>query len=242
MRVEGVVGLAEQLGEAVQGLRRGGHLVPRAVPADWWFDGLLVVAFAALTAGLVWWPALLRVDLVVRDWSDAHRPPVANVVAQVLDYLGQGGPAMTVTLLVSFWLAWRWRTVRPILPAGLAPIVSTVSIVTLKRWTSRGAPHDGPVQPFSDSQAVHYPSGHVSNAVVYYGVLALLLAPFLSVVARRQLQWLPGPLVFVATTYIGYHWITDSVGGYLLGLFLVRVVLRIPWTRIRLPSRLDRPP
>jgi membrane-associated phospholipid phosphatase len=242
MRAEGVVGLADQRGEAVQGLRRGGRLVPRAVPADWWFDGLLVVAFAALTAGLVWWPALLKLDLVVRDWSDAHRPPAASAVAQALDYVGQGGPAMTLTLLVAFWLAWRWRTVRPILPAGLAPIVSTVSIVTLKRWSSRGAPHDGSVRLFSGSQEVHYPSGHVSNGVVYYAVLALLLAPFLSVAARRQLQWLPGLLVLVATTYIGYHWITDSVAGYLLGLFLVRLLLRVPWTRIRLPPRLDRPP
>jgi membrane-associated phospholipid phosphatase len=226
----------------VYGLRRGGYLVPGPVPAGWWLDALLAVAFAALTAALVWWPPLLRLDLAVRDWSDAHRPPAADAVAWVLDHLGQGGPVMTVTLLVSFWLAWRWRTIRPILPAGLAPIVSTASIVTLKRWTSRGAPHFGSVRMFSGSTAVEYPSGHVSNGVLYYGVLALLLAPFLAATARRVLQWLPGPLVVVGTTSIGYHWFTDSVGGYLLGLFLVRLVLRIPWTRIRLPDRLDRPP
>jgi len=226
----------------VRGLRRGGYVVPTAVPAGWWFDGLLAVAFAALTAALVWWPPLLRLDLAVRDWSDAHRPRPVLAVVWVLDHLGQGGPAMTVTLLVSFWLAWRWRTVRPILPAGLAPIVSTASIVALKRWTSRGAPHFGSVRLFSGSTAVEYPSGHVSNGVLYYGVLALLLAPFIPPAARRVLQWLPGPLVVVGTTYIGYHWLTDSAGGYLLGLFLVRLVLRIPWTRIRLPDRLDRPP
>jgi membrane-associated phospholipid phosphatase len=212
-----------------------------AKPTGWWLDGLLVAAFAALTAGLVWWSPLLDWDIAVRDWCDTHRPPAVYAAVLVMDHLGQGGPLMTVTLLVAFWLAWRWRSVRPILPAGLAPIIATVAIVTLKRWTSRGAPHQGSVRMFSGSPEVGYPSGHVNNALIYYGVLALLLAPFLSIAVRRVLQWLPGPLVFIGTTYLGYHWLTDSIGGYLLGLFLIRLLLRIPWRRIPLPARLERP-
>lgn len=234
-------GVVNAAGRRVRALRRGGDPL-RPVPRGWWLDGLLVAAFAALTAALVWWPPLLRLDLAVRDWCDAHRPPPVPTATWVMDHLGQGGPIMTLTLLVAFWLAWRWRTVRPILPAGLAPIISTVCIVVLKRWTSRGAPHFGSVRMFSGSPAVEYPSGHVSNGVLYYGVLALLLAPFMAVWARRLLQWVPGPLVFVGTTYLGYHWFTDSVAGYLLGLVLIRVLLRIPWTRLPLPARLERPP
>jgi membrane-associated phospholipid phosphatase len=203
-------------------------------------DALLVAGLTGLTAALVWWPPLLRLDLTARDWCDAQRPPPAAAVAWVMDHLGQGGPVMTLTLVVAFWLARRWRTVRPILPAGLAPILSTAAIVALKRWTARGAPHYGSVRLFSGPGPVEYPSGHVSNGVVYYTVLALLLAPYLSPPVRRALQWLPGPLVFVGTTYLGYHWLTDSVGGYLLGLLIARTLIRNPWTNIRLPSRLER--
>jgi membrane-associated phospholipid phosphatase len=144
--------------------------------------------------------------------------------------------------VVAFVLARRWHTVRPILPAGAAPVVSTVFIVALKRWTSRGAPHYGSVQLFSGSPAVEYPSGHVSNGLVYYAIMALLLGGYLRPGTRRLLRWLPGPLVFAGTTYLGYHWFTDSVGGYLLGLFIVRLLVRMPWSTMPLPHWLpDRP-
>jgi PAP2 superfamily len=223
------------------GLTRDGRPA-RPLRWGWWFDVVLVAAFCALTVGLVRWPALLRLDLATRDWVDAHRPPAAEALGLVCDHLGQGGYLIALTVGVSFVLAWRRRTVRPILPAGLAPIVVTVAIVALKRWTERGAPHYGPVRLFSGWGYVEYPSGHVQNGVVYYGVLALLLAPYLPDLGRRLLCWLPGPLVFFGTTYVAYHWLTDSIGGYLLGLFVIRQLARIPWASLPLPARLDRGP
>jgi hypothetical protein len=80
----------------------------------------------------------------------------------------------------------------------------------------------------------------VQNGVVYYAVVAILLAPYLPPLARRWLTWLPGPLVFIGTTYVAYHWLTDSVGGYLLGLFVIRQLARVPWATLPLPARLDR--
>ncbi|MFI6263793.1 phosphatase PAP2 family protein [Micromonospora sp. NPDC051006] len=212
----------------------------RPVPAGWWFDGLLLAALAALTAALVWWPPLLRLDIIVRDWCDQHRPRPVWWLMWVFDHVGQGGLLTTVTVGVSFWLAWRHRTVRPIILAGLAPIISTLLIVGLKAWTSRGAPHHGSVEMFSDGWEEYYPSGHVSNGIVYYGVLVALLAPYLGAAVRRVVQWLPGVLVFIGTTYLGWHWLTDSIAGYLLGLLIIRLLLRVPWRTLPLPRWLDR--
>ena len=220
-------------------ITRWASATPQLAPG-WRLDVSLVAGFGVLTAALVWWPPLLDLDLMVRDWCDLHRPPPIRTMMWVLDHLGQGGALTALTVLVSFWLAWRHRTVRPILPAGLAPILSTLLIVSLKRWTARGAPHHDSIYLFSGNGQVHYPSGHVSNAIVYYGVLAMLLAPYLPVVARRLLQWLPGPLVLVGTTYVNYHWLTDSAAGFLLGLIIIRVIRRIPWWTMPLPPRLHR--
>jgi membrane-associated phospholipid phosphatase len=211
-------------------------------PESWWPDLLAAAAFAALTIALIRVPALLRLDIAVRDWVDAHRPTPVGWTMLVLDYLGQGGPVMVFTLIVGFVLAWRDRSVRPIGPAGLAPILTTASIVPLKQYTERGSPHYGPVELFSGSGHVEYPSGHVNNSVVYYGTLALLLAPYLTKAARTALQWVPSVLVAIGTTYIAYHWLTDAVAGFLLGFVLIRLSLRIPWGRIPLPEALDRRP
>ncbi len=211
----------------------------RPTPAGWWVEALLIAAFAGLTAALAWLPPLLELDIVVRDWADGHRPPPVRWAVLVMDHLGQGGPLVALTVGMSFWLAWRYRTVRPIMAAGFAPILSTVLIVWLKRWTQRGAPHYGSVHLFSGAGQVEYPSGHVSNGVVYYGLLAVLLSPYLTAGVRRTLRWLPATLVFVGTTYLGYHWFTDSVGGALLGVFILRIIERIPWWTMPLPAVLD---
>ncbi|NJC71187.1 phosphatase PAP2 family protein [Planosporangium thailandense] len=211
-------------------------------PARWWPDALAAAGFAGLTVALVHVPALLRLDLAVRDWVDAHRPAPVRWLVLVLDLLGQGGPVMVFTLLVGFALAWRHRSVRPIGPAGLAPILTTASIVPLKIYTERGSPHYGPVALFSGPGYVEYPSGHVNNGMVYYGTLALLLAPYLAAGTRTALRWVPPVLVAIGTTYIAYHWLTDSVAGFLLGFVLIRLSLRIPWGSIPVPATLDRRP
>jgi membrane-associated phospholipid phosphatase len=213
-----------------------GPVSARLALPGWWVDGVLVAGFAALTAALVWWSPLLTADRVVRDWCDDHRPPWAHTVAVAFDRLGQRGPLLPVLLIVAVVLAVRWRSVRPLVPAVAAVVAASVVVEVLKRWTSRGAPHHGSILLFSGDPAVEYPSGHVANGLVYYAMLAMLLSGILPPVVRQLLRWVPGVLIFLGTTYLGWHWLTDSIGGYLLGLLLVRLLTRLPWTTMPLPG------
>ena len=43
---------------------------------------------------------------------------------------------------------------------------------------------------------------------------------------------LPVVILFVTTVYTGFHWLTDSIAGVLLGLFLARLIERVPWERV----------
>jgi membrane-associated phospholipid phosphatase len=211
-------------------------------PAGWWFDAVLLLALAGLTLALAR-GALLDLDLAVRDWVDAHRPPAAYWIARALNYLGQGGLVLVpVSTILAITLAWRTRSPRPFLVVVGAFLLTGVTIGPLKFWLDRGYPHNTelahPEELFSDPvNGTAYPSGHVANAIVWYGVIALLLHAVLAAYGRpplapasdRLIRVLPPVIVFCSTTYLGYHWITDSVAGLLLGLLLDRILSRTPW-------------
>ncbi|WP_374198088.1 phosphatase PAP2 family protein [Micromonospora sp. PLK6-60] len=233
-------------------------------PAGWRWDLLLLAGLVALTVALAT-GHLFGLDRAVADWADTHRPTVARWTAMILNYLGQGTPLTLVAAGLGVLLALRLRSVRPVLPPVVAFALTYLTIGPLKVWTARPAPSASSKEPFLPpeqtlplfqhdlpiSYAQSYPSGHVANAIVWYGVLALLLAPLLRTFGRRMpprlvtaVRVVPPLVVFCTTIYLGWHWLTDSVAGLALGLLLDRLLRRVPWDDLPLPGRLrdwDRP-
>jgi membrane-associated phospholipid phosphatase len=213
-------------------------------PAGWWFDLVLVAAFVALTVALAR-GHLLGTDLAVAAWMDEHRPRPLYWAARVLNYLGQGGQVlMPLAVLLGAAVAWRRRTVRPVLVIAAAFLLMYVTVGPLKLWFDRAAPHSvlpDRAELFNDlppgEYGLSYPSGHVANALVWYAAIALLVGallrsldrPPLSPAAYTAIRVVPPAVVFCTTTYLSFHWITDSVAGLLLGLVLARVLVRIPF-------------
>lgn len=231
---------------------------PRPVhPAGWWPDAALLTALIGLTLALAggW---LLGLDIAVRDWVDTHRPDAGYWIARVLNFLGQGGwVLMPLAGGLAVAVALRARSVRPLLVPVAAFLVTTLTIGPMKLLLDRGFPHNWdlthPEELFSDPDGgMAYPSGHVANAIVWYGVIALLLAALLRNLGRaglpagayRAIRVAPPAVVFCTTTYLGHHWLTDSIAGLLLGLLLDRLLARVPWDDVPLPGLLgglDRP-
>ena len=69
--------------------------------------------------------------------------------------------------------------------------------------------------------------------------MALLIAALLRRPLRARevfaIRVVPVAIVFCTTVYLGFHWVTDSVAGLLLGVVLARLIERIPWDRVPLP-------
>lgn len=233
-------------------------------PAGWWFDALLLGSLVAITVALAH-RQLFGIDRAVADWAEAHRPTAAYWTAVVVNYLGQGTPLTLLSAGLGALLAVRLHSVRPLLPPVVAFVFSYFTIGPLKVWTARPAPSASVKEPYLPPEqtlplfqdelplrfAQSYPSGHVANAILWYGVLALLLAPLLRSFGRTVpprlvtvIRTVPPVVVLFTTTYLGWHWLTDSVAGLLLGLLLDRLLHRVPWDDVPLPGRLrgwDRP-
>lgn len=83
-----------------------------------------------------------------------------------------------------------------------------------------------------------FPSGHTSGTVVFWG----LLAAFVAQEVQQKKRWkiysafsIPMLLIGLSRLYLGVHWVSDILGGILLGLCICAI------TRISY-SRYDRQP
>lgn len=231
-------------------------------PDGWWFDGLLLAALVGLTLALAD-GHLIGLDLAVREWVFAHQPAPAYWTARVFNYLGQGGWLLTpLSAGLAILVGLRTRSIRPLLVVAGAFVLTYLTIGPAKVLTDRAAPSsklppEETVKIFNshlppDEYDMSYASGHVANAIVWYGVIALLVVALLRTHGRtdppKATYWLirvlPPAILFCSTTYLGYHWVTDSVAGLLLGLLLDRVLARVPWDDVPLPALprgVDRP-
>jgi len=182
-------------------------------------------AYIALTAAVVFGSPLDIIDRVAAASDLAKRFPDAT--PWVLHYvmLGQRGPSSHVAFAYLVYRAVRQRSWRPLALFVTSLTMLNLTVGSVKLATGRLGPglttHPRAVFDGGDI----FPSGHTSNAVVIFGVLAMI-----AVEHRRA--WI-ALAVFVSTTvglstiFLDTHWVTDVLGGWLAGAL---VLLALPAT------------
>jgi membrane-associated phospholipid phosphatase len=193
---------------------------------------LALVAVTLLAAG----PFQVLDEAAHGHWAQRLTPGAAPFVQHVLDPIAGQAVCLPVLAGVAGILAWRRRTWRPIWCAAGAELAFYGGVGLLKVVLARPSPvmndpdlFGGGLQSLGWS-GISYPSGHASEAVLIYGTAVYLVARWTSA-SHRTLRVLRYGVVAVTLNavavsyYLGWHWITDLVGGVLAGGLLLRLLI-----------------
>lgn len=187
----------------------------------------VTLAYVLLTVGLFYRSPVLDLDHQIRQLHLYSRWPAVYTVLHPYVILGQRGPSLAVAVPWFAWIAWRFRSPRPFLMLGTALVVLNVSVGVVKLITGRLGPLDTARVGAVLRGGNIYPSGHTSNAVVLYGLVAMIAVHYglrytrTVIVAAAFISVTVG----LSTVYLATHWLSDVVGGWLAGAL---VLLALP--------------
>jgi membrane-associated phospholipid phosphatase len=196
---------------------------------SWWLLLVALVVAVAVTADLLARGLLERMDVrvseIVSDWG--LRESVSFYPVWVVTQLGGRGSILLVLAVLVGYLGWRRRTWLPLVRVLLALALLTVAVYAIKEGIGRTAPRF-PGSFFFHDDGASFPSGHVANAVLMWGVARWLAVEY-DLPARVQrvfrLLSVVGPVATaLAMVSLNFHWVTDAVVGAAVGVLLLGVV------------------
>lgn len=122
-------------------------------------------------------------------------------------------------ILLSLFLWWDKKYISAIWLAINVAVVAGLGNLTVKYLFGRARPS---VEHLVTANGYSFPSGHSMGSMILYGTCILLASQFISrTVWRRILQICLAILILAvgwSRVYLGVHYPTDILGGYLLGL------------------------
>jgi membrane-associated phospholipid phosphatase len=142
------------------------------------------------------------------------------------DKFGQRSVLLPILLLVAGVLARRHRTWRPLVLAFTSFFILNVVVGVMKIVIGRSETETG--NPSVLNHGIIFPSGHSSNMVLTGGVLVYLLSRYSEhpPVRRVVALWTALTSLTISTSlYLGTHWISDLIGGLLVGGLLLQAVI-----------------
>lgn len=169
-------------------------------------------------------------------WAQRLTPGLQPFVQQVLDPIAGQAVCLPVLVGVAVVLAWRNRTWRPLECVVAAEVAFYGGVGLFKVLLGRPAPTTDDADLFGGGlrtlgwSGISYPSGHAAEAVLVYGTAVYLIGRWSSASARtmRALRWGVGLIALNAVAvsyYLGWHWVTDLLGGLLVGGLLLRMLV-----------------
>ena len=187
------------------------------------FTGFLIVTQQVITNG-----PLIDFDAKI---ANAKRPVVSGTLKFILmriDNLGLRGVTATVLIISAILIARHFKSWRPLNLSILAVLALNLVVGLSKLFIGRTKPKLNVDLVYAGG--LSYPSGHASNAILTWGVLAYILYRY-----SHPSAWHPLAMGFAAGTFTlgvcvvsafrNTHWLSDLLGGLFIGGALLVMVI-----------------
>jgi membrane-associated phospholipid phosphatase len=201
--------------------------------------GFILVGFILLTIFIYLFPESV-IDKEFSEEIQEHQHPVLDFVMKSISFVGvfPYSFALVATTAFLFLITGFKKECLYIALTGISGLVSS----SLKVLINRPRPTESVVTIIEKARNQSFPSGHVLFYVLFFGFLALLM--YHLKVLPKYLRLVVGSLslfliftVPISRVYLGAHWFTDVLGGFLLGMLCLLILsyfyLRAPAKGIR---------
>lgn len=235
----------DQVNEAVKGVQQEVQTARRP-----WYSILqqtrfllgvyfVILAIFGSLAFLVYVHPLLPVDIAITQEFQENRSPWLNTLMVAVSYLGNTMWLFIGLIVLTAALFWLVRLRLEAVMLVVICLTSSLLNVLVKLLVDRPRPSQPLVVVIQHATGNSFPSGHVMSYVAYWGTLFT----FSLILFRKERWWRIGLLIlsglFVVLVgpsriYLGDHWASDVLGGYLLGGLWVWVWL---WVYTKLKAR-----
>jgi len=194
------------------------------------WSAILFIGFLMITQQVITDGPLLEIDKRIHDLDRPKFHGLSGLIIRRLDDLGLRGVTATALLLAAFYIARRFKTWRPLNLAILSLISLNLVVGFFKFWLGRTKPKVG--IDLLHFGGMSYPSGHASNALLTWGVLAYLIYRYAHVDRYRgRLASAGVALVSLSVCTVSLirdtHWFSDLLGGLLIGGALLVLIIAI---------------
>ncbi|BCW99586.1 MAG: hypothetical protein KatS3mg024_2413 [Armatimonadota bacterium] len=175
----------------------------------------------------------MPLDLVVSRAVQSAHAPWLDSFANALTFLG----APVTVIIFAFAGCVRFVILRRPVPA-LALALTALSLPfsnLLKAVVGRSRPDEDLVRVVVHAVGESFPSGHALGSLVFYSCLCAVLWQELPRNGRIIAAWTAALLVVAigwTRVYLGVHWTSDVIGGWLAGSLLLTGILDLA-SRIR---------
>ena len=189
------------------------------------FAGFVVVTQQVITNG-----PLIALDARIANADRTDFPSWIDFLLMRIDDLGLRGLTGTALMIAAIYIARRFKTWRPLNLAILSLIALNVTVGLAKLLIGRTKPQLNVDLIYAGG--LSYPSGHASNAILSWGVLAYLIYRYAHVDRYRGRLASTGVAlislsVCVVSLFRNTHWLSDLVGGLFIGAALLVMVIAV---------------